>query len=149
MTRKDAREIAVRLCYDISAKDCIAREELEQFFERSYYDSLAVEDKLFEQYPDAKQREYITALVLGIGEHSAELDGYVEKYARGWKFSRISRTALAVLKTAMYEMMYMPEIPVKVAVNEAVEVSKHYETPETVAFINGVLGSFSREEMAP
>ncbi len=149
MNRTEAREIAVRLCYEVSARDCDAREVLDHFFDGAYYETLADEDKVFATYPDGRQRAYIERLVLGIGEPSAELDGYVEKYARNWRFGRISRTALAVLKTGMYEMLYMPDIPTGVAVNEAVEIAKKYDEPETVAFVNGILGSFSREELRP
>ena len=64
----------------------------------------------------------------------------------GWDFSRISRTALSIMKTAMFEMMYMPEIPNGVSINEAVELAKKYDEPDTVPFINGVLGTFAKEE---
>ncbi len=147
MNRSEAREIAVRLCFEISSKECDPREVVSRFFERDYYDTLAGEDELYGDYPQQNNLEYIEKLVLGVGEHSAELDGYVEKYARGWKFARISRTALAVMKTAMYEIMYMPDIPNAAAINEAVELAKKYDPPETVAFVNGVLGSFVREEL--
>ena len=147
MNRSEAREVAMRLCYEISSKECDAREVVSHFFDSDYYASLATEDKLYESFPQDNHLEYIEKLVIGIGDHSAELDGYVEKYAKGWKFARISRTALAVMKTAMYEIMYMPEIPTGTAINEAVEIAKKYDPPETVSFINGVLGSFAREEM--
>jgi len=147
MNRTDAREVAVRLCFELSSKECTADELLERFFDPEYYETLAAEDAAFSSYPDEKQKDYIERLVRGIGEHSAELDGYVEKYSKGWKFGRISRTALAVMKTAMYEILYMPEIPTGVAVNEAVEIAKKYDEPETVSFVNGVLGSFVREEV--
>ena len=147
MNRTEAREAAVKLCFEISAKECTAKEVLDRFFDSEYYALLSEEDDTMGSYPDEIQREYIQELVGGIYEHSAELDGYVAKFAKGWKFGRISRTALAVMKTAMYEIMYMPDIPTGVAVNEAVEIAKHYDEPETVSFINGVLGSFVREEM--
>lgn len=147
MNRSEAREIAMRLCFEISSRACDAREVLDTFFDGAYYASLATEDKLYEGMPQPNHREYIEELVLGIGEHSAELDGYVAKYAKGWKFGRISRTAVAVLKTAMYEIMYMPQIPDGAAINEAVEIAKKYDEPETVSFINGVLGTFVREEL--
>ena len=147
MTRTEAREVAVRLCFEISSSECTADEIFDCFFDREYYDSLKDEDALFSEFPDGNQRDYIESLVRGIGEHSAELDGYVAKYARGWAFSRVSRTALAVMKTAMYEAMYMPDIPTGVAINEAVEIAKHYDEPETVSFVNGVLGSFVRGEL--
>ncbi len=147
MNRSEAREIAVRLCYELSSRECDGRELIENLFDGDYYESLAAEDPLYASRPQENHREYIERLVIGVGEHSAELDGYVAKYARGWKFSRISRTALAVLKAAMYEIMYMPEIPNAAAINEAVEIAKKYDDPQTVAFINGVLGSFVREEL--
>lgn len=146
MTRTAAREIAVRLCFCISENPSDAKELLTQTFDEQYYESLKTEDKLYTDFPDELQMDYITRLVTGVSEHSAELDGYIEKYAVGWKYGRISRTAAAIMKTAMFEVLYMPDIPNKAAINEAVELSKHYEPPETVSFINGVLGSFVRAE---
>ena len=147
MKRTVAREIAARLCFAISENPSDPSELLTRTFEEEYYASLQPEDKLYKNRPDEKQLDYITRLVTGISEHSAELDGYIDKYASRWKFGRISRTAVAIMKLAMYEVLYMPDIPDSAAINEAVELAKRYEKPETVSFINGVLGSFSREEV--
>ena len=147
MTRTDAREIAVRLIFSISENPTDPEAFLNQVFDEAYYARLAEEDALYQSPPSAKQLDYITRLVTGVFEHSAELDGYIEKYAVGWKFARISRTAVAIMKTAMFEVLYMPDIPDKAAINEAVELAKRYESPETVPFINGVLGSFARSEV--
>ena len=147
MTRKAAREIAARLCFAQSESGAPAGELLDTMLEEEYYDSLAEEDPVYAAYPDEDQKEYITRLVQGVGDHSAELDGYIAKYARGWSFSRISRTAVAIMKTAMYEILYMPDIPDSAAINEAVELAKKYEEDETVPFVNGVLGSFLRNEV--
>jgi len=147
MTRTVAREIAVRLCFSISENPSDPNELLTRVFEEEYYSTLKAEDKLYKEPPDAQQLGYITSLVTGIFEHSAELDGYIEKYSVGWKFGRISRTAAAIMKTAMFELLYMPDVPGGAAINEAVEMAKRYEPPETVSFINGVLGSFSRGEI--
>ena len=146
MTRTAAREIAVRLCFCISENPSDPQEFLSGVFEEEYYSSLKTEDSLYKKAPDARQLEYITSLVTGVFGHSAELDSYIDKYSEGWKFGRISRTAVAIMKTAMFEVLYMPDVPDKAAINEAVELAKHYEPPETVSFINGVLGSFSRNE---
>ncbi len=146
MTRTTAREIVVRLCFELSSSECGAEELLETFFDNEYYSTLASEDEAFLSYPDEVQLHYIEQMVRGIAEHGAELDGYIEKYARGWSFARISRTALAIMKTAMYEVLYMPDVPARAAINEAVEIAKKYEEPETVPFVNGVLGSFARGE---
>ena len=146
MTRTAAREIAVRFCFSVSENPSDPGEFLSRVFEEGYYSTLESEDKLYKESPDGLQLEYITRLVTGVAAHSAELDGYIEKYAVGWKFGRISRTAVAVMKIAMFEILYMPDIPDKAAINEAVELAKRYDPPETVSFINGVLGSFSRSE---
>ena len=147
MTRIAAREIAVRLCYSIFENPVDPDELLTCVFDEEYYSTLKAEDKLYARNPDAKQLEYIFSLVKGVYEHAAELDGYIDKHAVGWKFGRISRTALAIMKAAMFEVLYMPEVPDRAAINEAVELAKSYETPETVSFINGVLGSFARTEV--
>ena len=76
------------------------------------------------------------------------LDGYIEKYSKGWKFSRIPLVASAIMRVAMYEILYMQDIPNGAAINEAVEIAKKYETPEIVKFINGILGSFVRQEIS-
>jgi len=146
MKRTVAREIAVRLCFAVSENPTDPEELLEKTFEKEYYTTLQTEDELYKSKPGKKQLDYITQLVKGITEHSAELDGYIDKYAVGWRFGRISRTAAAIMKLAMYEVLYMPDVPDRAAINEAVELAKRYEQPETVSFINGVLGSFSRGE---
>ena len=147
MTRSTARELAVRLCFGISENPRSADEVLNEVFDPEYYTTLAAEDEAFTDSPGKTQMEYISRVVRGVGEHSAELDGYVEKYSKGWKFERVSRMALAIIKTAMFEILYMPDIPNVVSINEAVELAKRYEEPETVPFINGVLGSFTRGEL--
>ena len=146
MKRSVAREIAVRLCFALSENPSDPQELISQTFNDEYYSSLKAEDELYKDKPDKKQLDYIKNLVMGIYNHSAELDGYIDKYAVGWKFGRISRTAAAIMKLAMYEVLYMPDIPDNAAINEAIELAKRYEPPETVAFINGILGSFSRLE---
>ena len=148
MVRNTAREIAVHLSYELSFTDKTAEELLDQRLTAAAFAELAEEEDLYREAPNAKQTAYIRRLVQGVDEHGAELDGYIEKYAKGWKFSRIPLVASAVMRVAMYEVMYMPDIPDAAAINEAVEIAKKYETPETVKFINGILGSFSRQELS-
>ena len=84
----------------------------------------------------------------GVADPAPELDGYIAKYAKGWNFARIPLVASAIMRVAMYEILYMPDIPHGASINEAVEIAKKYETPETVKFINGILGTFVRRETA-
>ena len=147
MTRTAAREIAILLGFSADEAGEAAEDTLDRFFEEEHYASLAAEDPLFAEYPDPHQMAYIRTLVSLIARRRAELDGYIEKYARGWKVGRISRMAGAILRCAMSEILWMPEIPNAAAINEAVELSKKYEDADTVSFINGILGGFVRGEL--
>lgn len=149
MTRSTAREIAVHLSFALGFGDQTAGELLALALTRENFEQLKNEEALYSEFPNEKQRQYIAELVNGVHDHGAELDGYIEKYAIGWAFSRISRMASAIMRVAMYEILYMPDIPAAAAINEAVEIAKHYESPETAAFINGILGAFVRGELPP
>ena len=143
MTRTAARQLAIQLSFAMNAGSDLGPEE---FFHEEYFRALPSEDDLFAEVPDEKQMEYIRQLVKGIYDYRLELDEIISRYAHGWKISRISRTALAVLRCALYEIRFMPEIPVAASINEAVELAKGYDEPETVSFINGILGSYVREQ---
>ena len=149
MTRNNARELAVHLIFELSFTDQTAEQLLSTALTRQTFALIGMEDPLYSEFPNAKQRDYIAQLVRGVWEHCAELDGYISKYAIGWSFARISRMAAAVMRVAMYDVLYMPDIPPAAAINEAVELSKHYETQETASFINGILGAFVRGELPP
>lgn len=146
MTRNTAREIAVHLAYELSFTDLSPEELTRERLSKERFATLSGEDALYAEAPGATQAEYIRTIVAGVAEHAPELDGYIAKYARGWSFERIPLVASAVMRVAMYEVLYRADIPNGVAINEAVEIAKKYETGETVKFINGILGSFVREE---
>lgn len=147
MTRKTAREIALALSFASVMSRSPAQDVLDDFFDSEHYSGLAAESPLFRERPDERQLEYIRALVSLVSEHRAELDARIEKYASGWKAERISKTAMAIMRAAMCEILYMPDVPNAAAINEAVELAKRYEEKDTAAFINGVLGSFVRAEL--
>lgn len=148
MTRRQAREIAMHLSFGTGVNPGAMAEILGEMFDKEYYKTLADEADIYTEYPDEKQMTYIRALAAGIDEHAAELDHYIEKYAKNWKVSRISRVAVAVMRTAMFEVLYMTDVPNAAAINEAVEIAKKYEDRETVSFINGILGSFVKGEFS-
>ncbi len=147
MTRNTAREIATHLAYELSFTDLTVGAFLDERLSEENFEGLALECELYTDMPNDKQVQYIRRLVSGVAEHAAELDTYIEKYSKGWRFERISLVASAIMRVAMFEILYMPDIPAGVAINEAVEISKKYESPEVVRFVNGILGSFLREEV--
>ena len=144
MTRRAAREIAVQLCYASLFTDAAPAEAVDGLFDQEYFHTLAQESDFFDQEPDEAQRAYIQQLVSLVQEHREELDAAISRYSKGWKLERISRIAASVLRCAMAEILYLEDIPAAVTINEAVELAKGYEEPETVSFINGILGSFVR-----
>lgn len=146
MIRNVAREIAMHLSYELSFTNLTADELLDQRLCASHFEALAPEYEVYGELPGPSQKAYICKLVKGIAIHSYELDQYIEKYAKGWRFERIPLVAGAIMRLAMYEILYMPEIPNGAAINEAVEIAKKYESPDVVRFINGILGAFVRSE---
>ena len=148
MTRSNAREVAVHMIYELGFGSRSAEELLEHEMTRERFAQLGEEEPLYAQFPNEKQRQYIRDLVQGVYVHGPELDDYISRYSVGWSFARIPRMAAAVMRTAMYEVLYMPAIPNSAAINEAVEIAKNYEPAEVVSFINGILGSFVRAEFA-
>ena len=146
MTRTAAREIAIRICFAASSAKVSPEEIMEQFFSEEHYETLKAEDELFADFPDEKQMDYIKRLTALIFENVGELDGYIERYSNDWRTERISKTALAVLRCALCEILYMEDIPNAAAINEAVELDKSFDEPDVVAFVNGVLGGFMRGE---
>ena len=89
--------------------------------------------------------DYLSKTYAGVIGNLAEIDRIIDESAAGWKTERISKTDLAILRLAIYEMLFGGEVPAGVAVNEAVELAKIYGADESPAFINGVLGNVARE----
>ncbi|MCI8477300.1 MAG: transcription antitermination factor NusB [Oscillospiraceae bacterium] len=149
MTRSNAREIAVHCTFELSFSNQTADALLEEVLTHEIFSLLGEEEPLYTEFPNEKQRLYIQALVKGVYDHGPELDDYISRYAIGWSFSRIPRIAVAVMRVAMYEILYMQDVPNGAAINEAVELTKHYESNEVVSFVNGILGAFVRKEYIP
>jgi len=148
MTRSQLREVAIHLSFAQGANFQFADELIADIFDKEYYQSLAEEEELYENYPQSKnERAYLETLIKGLSEHIVELDFYIEKYAQGWKLGRISRVLVAIMRVSMFEMLYMPDIPNSSSINDALEIAKKYEEPEAVSFLNGVLGSFLKGEI--
>ena len=148
MTRSSAREIAVQIIFSLGFGNESAQQLLESHLTQERFAELAQEIPLYANFPNEKQVIYIKELVQGVFSHGPELDDYISRYAMGWSFSRIPRMSAAIMRTAMYEVLYMPDIPNAAAINEAVEIAKKYEPQDVVSFVNGILGTFVRTEFA-
>lgn len=91
-----------------------------------------------------EDKAYIEKAVAGTLENLAEIDEKIEANSKGWKKSRISSVCLSALRLAIYEILYMDDIPTSVSINEAVEIIKTYDDPKTASFANGILGKLEK-----
>ena len=85
-------------------------------------------------------------LVRGVRAHQQEIDRVISKFTKGWPLDRIAAIERNVLRLALYEIMYMPDVPSSVSANEAVEIAKHYASDESGKFVNGILGAYLRSD---
>ena len=111
MTRNTAREIAAHLAYEWNFTDLPVGSFWTGGWRRSALRSWHRSAGCTPMPPNAKQEQYIRRLVAGVADHAAELDDYIARYAQGWRFERIPLMASAVMRVAMYEILYMPDIP--------------------------------------
>lgn len=146
MTRTSAREIAIHCSYAFGFSNQTADQFLEERMDRENFLRWGEENALYREYPNEKQIQYIKEVVRGVAVHGPELDQYIAQHSKNWSFARIPRTAAAIMRVAMYEILYMPSIPAAASINDAVEIAKKYEEEKVVSFINGILGAFVREE---
>ena len=112
--------------------------------EKEYYAQLGEENEVYSERPSRAQLRYIDTVVTGVANREEELDEQIQKYSIGWDISRISKLARCILRLAIYEIQYVDDVPAGVAVSEAVRIAKKYNSDETSAFVNGILGSFIR-----
>ena len=146
MTRSDARELAVHLIYGRE----FTGEEPEQVvavrLQKEYYAELAKENEVYTDRPSRSQLNYIDTVVAGVAARADELNEWIRKYSIGWDVTRISRLTRAIMQLAIFETLYVEDVPTGVAVSEAVRLSKKYDGDDTGSFVNGILGSFAREQ---
>ena len=129
MTRREIRDNAFKLIFEQS----IRGDDIEELYETAEeVDEITVDD-------DVKK------IVEGTISHSAEIDGIISGYSKSRSISRISKVTLAILRIAIYEALHDDRTPVNVAISEAVRLAEVYTYTEDISFINGVLGSFSRD----
>lgn len=144
MTRANARELAVHLIY---GRD-FTGEEPEQVvacrLAKEYYAKLSEENEVYAERPSRNQIAYLDKVVSGVANRADDLNAEIQKYSIGWDVSRISRLTRAIMQLAIFEILYVEDVPTGVAVSEAVRLAKKYDGDDTGSFVNGILGSFAR-----
>ena len=149
MTRGTARELAVHLIYGRAFTGEEPEQVISTRLEKEYYAGLGEENDVYAERPSRAQMRYIDTVVTGVANREEDLDECIRKYSIGWDISRISKLARCILRLAIFEILYVDDVPTGVAVSEAVRVAKKYNGDDTGAFVNGILGSFVRGLEAP
>lgn len=144
MTRGNARELAIHLIYSQSFTEEEPDVVVATRLEKEYYKNLSAENEVYEERPSRAQLAYIDSVVAGVSNRREELNEQIQKFSIGWDVTRISRLARTVMQLAMFETLYVEDVPAGVAVSEAVRIVKKYDGDDTGAFVNGILGSFVR-----
>ena len=145
MTRANARELAVHLIYGREFTGEEPSEVLAIRLDKEYYSKLSQENQVYTERPSRAQMVYIDKVVSGVANRVDELNDVIQKFSIGWDISRISKLARTIMQLAMFEILYVSDVPTGVAISEAVRIAKMYDGDDTGAFVNGILGAFARE----
>ena len=130
LNRREARAAVFELLFETEFKSDEAREDIF---------ALSLENR------EIEENAYIRATYFGVCEKKEELDELIGRHSNGWKTNRISRISRSILRLCAYEMLYCPDIPKNVSINEAIELCKTYDEEKAKSFINGVLNGVKDE----
>ena len=144
MTRGNARELAVHLIYGREFTGEEPEKVVSIRLEKEYYSQLKEENEIYGERPSRAQLSYIDTVVSGVANRTEELNDQIRRFSIGWDVSRISKLTRCVLQLAIFEILYVEDVPTGVAISEAVRLAKMYDGDDTGAFTNGILGSFAR-----
>jgi N utilization substance protein B len=128
--RRKGRELALQALYQIEITGDASTRALEQFL--GHFEG------------NAAAKEFARELVCGVIGKREELDSRIEQSTDNWKLARLAKVDLVLLRLAAYELLFCPDIPASVSLDEAVEIAKRFGTGDSPAFVNGVLDQIAR-----
>lgn len=133
MKRTEARELAFKLIYSLEIQKNIEEEQIEIFFEEN-------------EITNNEEKEFIKTIFEGLINNKSEIEELIQSNLKEkWTIDRISKIDLAILKVAIYELIYS-KVPYKVVINEAVELAKKYGDDSSKSFVNGILASIVKDK---
>lgn len=130
--RRKAREVALQFLYQLDLNGA--------------GDPTPYEAEFWERHPvDRETRAFADALVRGSKQNQQKIDQVIAHYAEHWALDRMAVVDRNILRAAVYELLWQPDVPAKVSINEAIEIAKKFGTGESSRFINGVLDRIHKE----
>ena len=142
--RRKGREIALQILYQADWERQMDPQEMEEFATRAleeYEKDLAPANSV----EDPELRDFIRDLVTGVLQRRSRVDEIIKRFSKGWKIQRMAMVDRNILRLGIYELCFHPDMPPKVAINEAVELAKRFGDANSPAFVNGILDSVYRK----
>ena len=144
MSRKTARSAAMQMIFEKVSGGQGGEETLKMVYDELREYGAPGDRNVSPEEPDQDDREYISRAFDGVLEHQEEIDALIEKTAKGWTLERMSLVDLTILRLAVWEILYVKDVPANVSVAEALELTEMYSDPEDKPFVNGILGTIVR-----
>ena len=130
--RRLSREVSLKVLFQVDLVHTNIEETLKNTFENDKYSD--------------EVKEFALTLVKGVMSNLAEIDKVIKNYTNNWSLERITNIDRSILRIAIYEILYLQNIPKSVYINEAVELAKKYGTRSSFSFVNGVLGRINKND---
>lgn len=131
MKRRETRQIILQILFQMDITKTEPKEAIEYMLEENEIS----EDEL----------SFVKEIVYGTSENIAKLDKEISKYIKGWTINRLSNVDRSILRMSTYELLLAKNVPIKVVLNEAIELAKIFGSNESSKFINGILGSIVKD----
>jgi len=148
MSRKTARTAAMQIIFEKVSGGQGGEETLQMVYDELRETGVPGIHQIRASEPEEEDREYIMRSFDGVLSHLAEIDDLIEKTAKGWPLDRMALVDLTILRLAVWEILYDPEVPGNVSIAEAMELTERYSDPADKAFVNGILGTILRDNEA-
>jgi N utilization substance protein B len=144
--RRRGRELALKIIYSLHEEEGPPEKLLQDFWENFRFNDDLLGEALdeFAGPVQGEARRFAEGLVFGVAGELERIDRTIEEFSTNWSLERMARVDLALLRLATFELLFRPEVPASVVINEAIEIGKRYGTKETPAFVNGILDKISR-----
>lgn len=133
--RRQQRRFAFQVLYSLSFATGVTENVLLTTFDNFWT----------EENPEQDRRDsYAWALTKGVLDNAGDIDALISSHSEHWKFNRIAKVELTILRLSLFEMLHCPDVPVKVVLNEAVELAKHFGDENSRTFVNGILDAAAK-----
>ncbi|TMC32246.1 MAG: transcription antitermination factor NusB [Chloroflexi bacterium] len=126
-----ARELALKVLFELEADGGDAERALQ------YH--------IGESHADAETADFARALILGVLEHRQEIDARLAEASRNWGLDQMAKVERTLLRIAAFEILFLPSVPLKAAINESIELAKTFGGPDSGKFVNGILGRIATD----